>query len=271
MDGTYVVEGEYLVTVERLSSANPRHEKIKQLASPDVQRKAVLSSLSSDDDNEDDKNVNLGKTVKGISFISKLRNSFNRKQKLKTIKQTNLPDVKDNTDNREQMPVAELSRSLRHDGSDTADEVDDLMYDEVNATSKSSTSLSSDKTKSNIPIVSPPSIEKKRQAPKSPANSNHAPVPDVSDRSSKRQGSKTSGSPSRHTESSSSSSKGCKHTNSSSSSHHDGKKTLSRNDADKSADLSKTSPNTLSFSPSHSASKKESFNLENTVPRVSIT
>ena len=126
VDGTYVVEGEYLVTVERLSATGVKKQKNVPIIER-TGRKPLRSASSSDEDNLSPK-----EPKQKSSFIKKLRSSFKSKEK-------RVPEAKEESANiasehslSDNIPIQELSRSLggsKMGENDTADEAEELDID----------------------------------------------------------------------------------------------------------------------------------------------
>ena len=124
IDGTYVVEGEYLVTVERLSATEVR----KHVPTTERRgRKPLRSTSCSDEDN-----VSPKEPKQKTSFIKKLRSSFKSKEKRVPDQKDESADIISEHSLSENIPIQDLSKSLggsRTEENDTADEAEELDID----------------------------------------------------------------------------------------------------------------------------------------------
>ena len=124
VDGTYVVEGEYLVTVERLSATEVR----KHVPTTERRgRKPLRSTSCSDEDN-----VSPKEPKQKTSFIKKLRSSFKSKEKRVPVQKDESADIVSEHSFSENIPIQDLSKSLggsRTEENDTADEAEELDID----------------------------------------------------------------------------------------------------------------------------------------------
>ena len=124
VDGTYVVEGEYLVTVERLSASDVK----KKRNVPTTEQTARKPLSSSDEDN-----VSPKEPKQKSSFIKKLRSSFKTKEKRVPEQKEESADIASEhslSDNN--IPIQELSKSLggsKREDNNTADEAEELDID----------------------------------------------------------------------------------------------------------------------------------------------
>ena len=127
VDGTYVVEGEYLVTVERLSTTEVR----KQRNVPTIERTGRKPLRSISPSSSDENNVSPKEPKQKNSFIKKLRNSFKSKEKRVIAPKEESADIATEHSD-ENIPIQDLSRSLggsKVDNNDTADEAEELDID----------------------------------------------------------------------------------------------------------------------------------------------